>query len=101
MEYKHCKMGTIHSVAHLIQQNYCMVKIDIKDAYYSMEILKHTKYPKVFAESKLLKFSVLPNELSSGPRKLTKLTKPPIAVLRSEGIIIAIYIDDLIILWKT
>ena len=67
-----------------------------------MKILEeHTKYPKVFAGSKLLKFVALPNRLSSGPKKLGKLTKPPIAVLRLEGIIIAICIDDLIILGGT
>ena len=44
---------------------------------------------------------VLPNGLSSGPRKFKKLTKPPIAALRLEGIIIAFYIDDFIILGKT
>ena len=102
LEYNHFKMETIHPVAHLIQQNYYMLKIDLKDAFYSVKILeKNTKYLKFFAGSKLLKFVVLPNELSSGPRKFTKLTKPPLAVLRLEGIIIAIYIDDLIILGET
>ena len=95
-------METIHSVAHLILQNYYMLKIDLKDACYSVKILeKHSKYIKFFAGSKLLKFFVLPNGLSSGLRKFTKLTKPPLAVLRLEGIVIAIYIDDLIILGET
>ena len=88
LEYNHFKMETIHPVAHLIQQNYYMLKIDLKDAYYSVQILeKHTKYLKFFAGSKLLKFFMLPNRLSSGPRKFTQLTKPPLAVLRLEGII--------------
>ena len=39
---------------------------------------------------------MLPNELSSGPRKFTKLTKPPIACLILEGVIVAIYIGDII-----
>ena len=41
------------------------------------------------------------NGLSPGPRKFTKFTKPPLAVLKLEGIIIAIFIDDLIILGET
>ena len=44
-----------------------------------------------------LKFVVLPNGLSSGPRKVTKLTKPPIASLRIKGVIVAIYIDIIFI----
>ena len=48
-----------------------------------------------------MKFVVLPNGLSSGPRKFTKLTKPPIACLRIEGVIVAIYIDDIIVIGDT
>ena len=44
---------------------------------------------------------MLPNGLSSGQRKFRNLSKPPIAVLRLEEIIIAIYRDDLLILEKT
>ena len=35
--------------------------------------------------------------MSSGPQKFTKLTKPPIACLRIEDVIVAIYIDDIIV----
>ena len=33
-------------------------------------------------------------ELSSGPGKFPKLTKPPISCLRTEGVIVAIYIAE-------
>ena len=59
------------------------------------------KYLKFYVGKKLLKFFVLPNGLSSGPRKFTKLTKPPIACLRIEGVIVAIYIDDIIVIGDT
>ena len=63
-------METVYSVALLIEQGHYMLKIDLKDAYYSVKTLeKNTKYLKFFAASKLLKF-----------------------VLRLEGIIISIYI---------
>ena len=35
-----------------------------------------SKYLKLYAGKEFLKFVVLPNGLSSGPRKFTKLTKP-------------------------
>ena len=43
-----------------------------------------------------MKFFVLPNGLSPGPRKFTKLTKPPLAMLRMQGYTVAIYIDYII-----
>ena len=59
-----------------------MTSIDLKDAYYSVRISeKDSKYLKFYAGKKVLKFVVLPNRLFSGPRKFTKLTKPPIACL--------------------
>ena len=33
--------------------------------------------------------------------KFTKLTKPPIACLRIEGVIVVIYIDDIIVIGDT
>ena len=96
LEYKHFKMETLQSVLTLVQPNCFMATIDIKDAYYSVKIWDHdTSFLKFILDSKLFKFVALPNGLSPGPRKFTKLTKPPIAVLRLQGHTIAIYIDDL------
>ena len=38
----------------------------------------------------------MPNGLSPGPRNFTKLTKPPLAMLRMQGYTVAVYIDDII-----
>ena len=95
-------MEKIHSVADLIQPHCYMTTIDLKDAYYSVKISEEdSKYLKFYVGKNLLKFVVLPNGLSSGPRKFTKLTKPPIACLRIEGVIVAIYIDDIIVIGDT
>ena len=48
-----------------------------------------------------MKFVVLANVLSPGPRKFTKLTKPPLALIRIQGHTVAIYIDDIISLYDT
>ena len=37
------------------------------------------------------------NRLSSDPREFTRLTKPRIALLRIEGVIVVITIDDIIL----
>ena len=39
---------------------------------------------------------MLPNGLSPGPRKFTKLTTPPLALLRTQRQTVAIYIEDII-----
>ena len=102
LEYNHFKMETIHLVADLIQPHCYMNTIDLKDAYYSVKISEeNSKYLKFYAGKNLLKFVVLPNRVFSGPRKFTKLTKPPIACLRIEGVIVAIYIDDIIVIGDT
>ena len=95
-------METVHSVADLIQPHCYMTSIDLKDAYYSVKISEEdSKYLKLYAGKVFLKFVVLPNGLSSGPRKFTKLTKSPIACSRVEGVIVAIYIDNIIVIGNT
>ena len=89
----------LHSVAYLIQPRCYMTNIDLKDAYYSVKIsVEDSKYLKFYVGKNIWKFVVLPNGLSSGPRKFTKLTKPATACLRIEGVIVAIYIDDIIVI---
>ena len=72
-----------------------MATIDLKDAYYSVKIDGNDIcFLKFLCNSKFLKFVVLPNGLSPGPRKFTKLTKPPLAILRIQGYTVAIYIEE-------
>ena len=93
----HFKMETINSILNLITPGCFMKSIDLKDAYYSVKIQEdHQKFLKFKFENCLYKFTALPNGLSSGPRKFTKLLKPPLASLRKQGHTIATYIDDLI-----
>ena len=40
----------------------------------------------------------LPNGLSSEPRIFTKLLKPALATLRDGGVLLVVYIDDIILL---
>ena len=62
-----------------------LVKLDIKDAYYSIPIEEfHQRFLKFKCEGKLYKFMVLPNGYTERPRKFTKLLKPPLATLRIQ-----------------
>ena len=90
-------MLTLQTILTLIQPNCYMATIDLKDAYYSVKIDGDDACFLTFlCNSKLLKFVVLPNGLSPGPRKFTKLTKPTLAMLRMQGYTVAIYTDDII-----
>ena len=95
--YIHFKMETLQSVLSPITPGCYLASLDLKDAYYSVPIHPdYTKFLKFIWKNQLYKFLVLPNCLCCGPRKFTKLTKPPIATIILDGHIIAIYIDDLI-----
>ena len=76
LEYKHFKMERVHSVTDLIQPHCYMATIDVNDAYYAVKISEEedSKYLKFYTGKMLLKFVVLPNALSSGPPKFTKLS---------------------------
>ena len=90
-------METLQSVLSLITPGCYLASLNLKDAYYSIPIHPdHTKFVKFIWKNQLCKFLVLPNNLSCSPRKFTKLMKAPIATLRLDGHIIAIYIDGLI-----
>ena len=93
MPYMHFKMATINSVLNLITPNCFMAKVDIKDAYYSVPIMEeHQKYLKFWFKGELYQFTCLPNGLCSGPRKFTKLLKPPPADMRKNKITVSSYI---------
>ena len=97
MEKLHFKMETIYTVINLITPNCFMASVDLKDAYYSVKIREeHQKFLKFKVNDICYKFTALPNGLSTGPRKFTKLLKPPLASLRKEGHILCAYIDGLL-----
>ena len=74
----------------------------MKDAYYSVPIaISHGKYVRFSWRGQLYQFTCLPNGLSCGPRKFTKLLKPAITKLHLRGHISSGYIDDLYLQGKT
>ena len=97
--YKHFKMETLASALQLIKPNCYLAVLDLKDAYYSVPIFKeHRKFLRFQFAGSLYEFTCLPNGLSSAPRVFTKLLKPPFAVLRKKGILLVVYIDDIILI---
>ena len=74
------KMQTLTSILCLVRPNMYLAKLDIKDAYYSIPIYKdHQKLLKFKHRNQIYKFTALPNGYTEGPRKYTKVMKPPLA----------------------
>ena len=95
VEYIHFKMENLKSVLQLMDDNCFMASIDLKDAYYSVNIHESfRKYLRFFWEGQLYQFTCLPNGLTSAPRCFTKLLKPVFSKLRSEGFVSVYYLDD-------
>ena len=62
-----------------------MTTIDLKCDYCSLKSDGYdTRLLKFICTLNLMKFVVLPDSLSPGPRKFLKLTKPPFAMLRMQ-----------------
>ena len=96
------KMDTLNTIIKLVEKDCFMASIDLKDAYYSVPIAtSHRKCLRFFWREQLYQFTCLPNGLSCGPRKFTKLLKPAITELHLKGHISSAYIDDLYLQGKT
>lgn len=95
VEYEHFKMETLNAVLGLMKQNCFMGSIDLKDAYYSINIdTNFRKFLRFIWDDQLFEFSCLPMGLTCSPRIFTKLLKPLFMRLRGNGHISVYYLDD-------
>ena len=95
VEYRHFKMHSLQTALNMMRRDCWMGSIDLKDAYYSVPIVKeHRKFLKFRWKGKLFQFLVLPNGLACAPRVFTKILNPVFAKLREEGLEGFPYIDD-------
>ena len=92
-------METLQSALTLVKPGSYMAVLDLKDAYYSVSIAEeHRHYLRFVFMNQLLEYVALPNGLASAPRLFTKLMKPVYSTLRSKGICLVGYTDDVLIL---
>ncbi len=102
VSYHHFKMDSLNTIVKLVDKNCFMASIDLKDAYYSIPIRKEDrKYLRFFWNGNFYQFTCLPNGLSSGPRKFTKILKPALSSLHSKGHIVSGHLDDFYLQGKT
>ena len=96
------KMEGIHLLKDFLKPNFFMFKLDLSDAYYSIPIDKHSRrYLQFIFKGKLYQFKVLVFGLNTAPRIFSKCMKPVVAFIRSKGIMIIIYLDDILLAART
>lgn len=98
----HFKMEDHRTVSKMIQVDSYMCTIDLKDAYFLISIdPEHRKYLRFRWNEHLYEFSCLPFGLACAPYTFTKIIKPIISKLRSQGISCVNYLDDFLIFGHT
>ncbi|KAM4795568.1 uncharacterized protein WCC33_000623 [Rhinophrynus dorsalis] len=92
-------MEGIHCLRDLLLPSDWMVKIDLKDAYLTVPMAPTSQtFLRFFWNGQIWQFTCLPFGLSSAPWCFTKLLKPVVHFLRSRGVRMIIYLDDMLIM---
>ena len=99
VETIHFKMDDFRTATRLMSPFCYMASIDLKDAYFLIAMHETSKkYLRFKFEQQTYEFQCLPFGLSSAPYIFTKLLKPVVSLLRSEGFFIVNYLDDFLCL---
>ena len=89
----------IHPVKSVIQTNNDLATVDLKDGFLSVKV--HPDYRDLLGfkwAGVYYRFVKLPFGLSLSPYYFTKVLRPVVKYLRSQGIRVVLYVDDFILL---
>ncbi len=93
------KMLTIKTIMSQVQEGDWFVTIDLKDAYFHIQVFRRHRRFLLFAfGGKAYQYKVLPFGLALAPRTFTKCMDAALAPLRLQGIRVLNYLDDWLIL---
>lgn len=99
---KHFKMEDIRTAIKLVDENYYLATIDLKESYFLIAICQeHRKYLRFQHLNQLYEFTAMPYGLCTAPAVFTKIMKPVAAYLRNQGYISTIYLDDYLCIGST
>ena len=95
VSYQHFKMESLKNVIDILQPYSWMASVDLKDAFYSIHVNEnYQKFFKFKWKGKLYKYLGMPNGYGEAMRIFTKLLKVPFSILRSEGHLSVVFVDD-------
>ena len=95
-------MEFLHYVRYMLQQGDYMCRLDMKDAYFLVPLLRNCRDKVHFQWSgKLYEFLCLSFGLGPAPRIFTKTLKVPVSLIRRLNIRIVIYLDDMLLLGRS
>ena len=98
----HFRMDGLKEVAILLRPGDWAASVDLKDAYFHIPLNRRSRRFLRFGwKKKLYQFLVLPFGLSTAPFIFTMVTRPIIAFLRSRGIRVLFYLNDILVIGKT
>ena len=98
-EYLPFKMEDIPQLKDILRRGDYMTKLDLQDAYLTILVGPKSKiFSRFFWKGVLYQFTCLPFGLSPSARLFNKALKPVIAFLRSMGIRLLIFLDDILIM---
>ncbi len=92
-------MLTIKTIMSQVQEGDWFVTIDLKDAYFHIQVVRrHRRFLQFAFGGKAYQYKVLPFGLALAPRTFTKCMDAALAPLRLQGIRVLNYLDDWLIL---
>ena len=95
VSYQKFKMETLQNILDLVTLLCFMGSVDFGNAYLTVGMHPdHFRFLCFEWQGKIYCYIVLPFGLAEAPRKFTKLLKPILKLLRTQGTVIVIYIDD-------
>ena len=95
----HFKMEDWRTATKLLQKNWFMTTVDLKDAYFLVPIHKASRrFLRFNFNGTLFEFTCMPFGLSSAPYVFTKIIKPVISFLHQQNICVMAYLDDFLIM---
>ncbi len=93
------KMLTMKTIMSQVQGGDCFVTIDLKDAYFHIQVVqRHRRFLRFAFGGKAYQYKVLPFGLALASRTFTKCMDAALAPLRLQGIHVLNYLDDWLIL---
>lgn len=85
---EHFKLEDYRTVCKLVQKDDFLMTLDLKDAYYMINMHSDSKkYLRFYFQGNYYQFTVLPFGLCTAPLTFTKIMKPIVAYLRKQSFV--------------